>query len=195
MADPLTLGTMAVGAAGSIISGIGAATSGEAQSAAYRYKAGIAMMNEKINKQNAQWALQAGDTQAEISGLRAGQAISATKVAQGASGFDVATGSLEKVRSGQSQVAAFDQEVIRWDAAKTAYGYETKAATDVAEASLDTMAAKSASQAGTLGMIGSFISGAGGVASKWSQAKMTGMLGDVAPVGNTNNPTMGGSLY
>jgi len=92
-------------------------------------------------------------------------------------GFDVNTGSNERVRETQTDVAQYDQNVIRWDAAKTSYGYETKATTDVAEANLDKMAASQSEEAGTLGMWGSFISGAGNVAGKWMQGKSAGAFG------------------
>ena len=63
MADPLTLGTVAaVGSGiGGIVQGVGAKFSGEAQGAAYRYKAGVALLNKQINEQNANWALESGD--------------------------------------------------------------------------------------------------------------------------------------
>ena len=89
----------------------------------------------------------------------------------------VNSGSNERVRESQSDVAQYDQNVIRWDAAKTAYGYETKATTDVAEANLDKMAADQSEEAGFRGMMGSFISGAGNVAGKWMQGKSVGAFG------------------
>lgn len=76
-----------------------------------------------------------------------------------------------------SQVSSFDQNVIRWDASKTAYGYETKAMTSVAESRLDTMAAEQSETAGTISEIGSFINAGTSVASKWSQGKTIGMFG------------------
>src|SRR6266704_1809969 len=75
MADPLTLGTMGVAAAGGIVQGIGARFSGEAQGAAYRYKAGVALLNKQINEQNANWALESGDIKSMEEGLKAGEEI------------------------------------------------------------------------------------------------------------------------
>ena len=177
MADPVTIGAMALTAGGSIISGIGAQKSGQANAAAYRYKAGVALLNKQINEQNASWAIQAGEAKAMTEGLKSREAIASTKVVQSGSGFDVNSGSNEKVRETQTDVAQYDQNVIRWDSAKTAWGYETKATTDVAEANLDQMAASQAEEAGTLGMFGSFISGAGNVAGKWMQGKSAGAFG------------------
>jgi len=180
MADPISavaIGSMAATAAGAGISGIGSLTSGKANAAAYRYKAGVALLNKQINEQNASWATQAGGAKAQVEGLKSREAIASTKVVQSASGFDVNSGSNEKVRETQTDVAQYDQNVISWDAAKTAWGYETKATTDVAEANLDQMAARTSEEAGTLGMWGSFISGAGNVAGKWMQGKSAGAFG------------------
>src|SRR5258707_8988048 len=126
MADPITLvaaGSMAASAAGGIVQGIGAKASGDAQAAAYRYKAGVALLNKQINEQNAAWSLEAGGIKGEEEGLRAGQEIGQTKVVQAASGIDVNTGSAEAVRDTQTKVAQFDQNVISWDASKTAWGF------------------------------------------------------------------------
>lgn len=177
MVDPISAtAAISIGAsaAGAGISGIGAMTSGEANAGAYRYKAGVALLNKQINEQNAQWATQAGGIHAMESGLKSRQDIAKTKVIQSGSGFDVNTGSNKAVRDTQSDVARFDQNVISWDASKTSFGYLSKAATDQAEANLDQMAAEQSEKAGLLGMIGSFISGAGNVSGKWMQGKSAG---------------------
>jgi len=81
MVDPITAVAgvgMAASAAGGIIGGIGAKQSGEAQASAYRYKAGVALINKQINEQNASWATQAGDVKAELSGLKSKSQIADT---------------------------------------------------------------------------------------------------------------------
>lgn len=166
----------ALGAAGGIVAGIGAKESADAQAAAYRYKAGVALLNKQINEQNASWARSAGDVQATISGLKARSQIAETKITQAASGLDVNSGTAAQVRADQVDISAFDQNTIRWNAAKEAYGYETKGAMDVAESGLDTMAADQQEKAGTIAMIGSFINAGSSVASKWSQGSTTGMF-------------------
>jgi len=181
MTDPVTGGMAAVGLAstigGAITGAVGAGETASAQASMYQYKAGLALMNQRINKQNAQWARQSGDINAEEAGLKAGQDIANTKVVQSGSGVDVNTGTAADVRDTQVKVAGFDQDVIRFDAAKTAYGYETKAAGDEAEANLDYMAADNAKKAGNINIFSSILGGASSVASKWSQAKTTGLFG------------------
>lgn len=180
MADPATA-MAGVGIASSVAGGFlgaaGASQSAEASAKAYDYKAQIALFNKQINEQNARWALDSGGISAMEAGLKSRQEIANTKVAQAGSGFDVNAGSAEAVRDTQHEVAAFDQNVIRWDAAKTSYGYMAKAKSNEMEATLDTMAATSARKAGDIGVASSFISAAGSVASKWTQGKAAGMWG------------------
>ena len=176
MAGPTAAFAMGGTLVGGLIQGIGAQYSANAQAAASTYKAGVAQLNAQINQQNATWAAESGDVQAMESGLKSKQQIGQTKIEQSASGLDVNSGTGEAVRETQSTTAAYDQNVIRFDAAKTAYGYETKATMDEAEAGLDLQAASTEKEAGTLSMVSSFINAGSSVASKWSQASQLGMF-------------------
>lgn len=178
MAAPAAIGAVAMGGSliGNLMQGFGQDQADQAQAAASTYKAGVAQLNKQINEQNAAWAIESGGVQAQIQGMKSRQQIAETKVTQAASGFDVNSGTGERVREGQTNVAQFDQNVISWNAAKTAYGYETKATMDVAESNLDMMAAQSEKEAGDLAMVGSFVNAGTSVASKWMQAKQIGMF-------------------
>lgn len=189
MADPATMG--GVGIASSLIGGIagafGASTSADASSASFNYKAGIATLNANIAKQNAAWAINSGGIKAANEGLKAGQEIAQTRAGQGASNIAVGTGSHEAVTDTQTDVAKYNQGIIRADAAHTAYGYETQAAADTAEASMDTAAASNAQTAGKLGILSSIIGTAGSVASKWTQGNTIGMWSQQGSIGNFSN--------
>lgn len=186
MVDPTTMAATAmVGTAvGGAISGVGAATSGAAAAAASTYKAGIAQLNAQINQQNANFAIETGNIESEERGLQGAQEVANTTVTQAASGFIVGQGTNAAVTSSQQLVTSFDQNVIQWDAAKTAWGFEAKAATDTAESNLDLMSASSEKEAGTLGEISSFINAGTSVASKWYQGSSTGAFGSSGGGGN-----------
>lgn len=176
MADPVSIGLGAsllggaVGAGGSILSG-------NANASAYSYKAGIALMNAQIDKQNEAWAINSGGIKASEEGLKDAQEIGQTKANQGASGIDVSSGSHAAVTSTQSDVAKYNQGIIMSDAAHTAYGYEVKAASDTAESQMDTAAASNAKTSGYLGALTSVLGSVGSVASKWTQGNTLGMFG------------------
>lgn len=161
---------------GNLMQGFGVDQADQAQAAANTYKAGVAQLNRQINQQNANWAVEAGEAQGMQQGMKSRQEIAQTKTVQAASGFDVNSGTNEKVREDQNTIAEYDQNVINWNAAKTAYGYETKATMDQAESQLDLMGAASEKEAGNMALIGSFINAGFSVSSKWMQAKQIGMI-------------------
>lgn len=193
MADPVTMAAVSVGS--SLLSGAigatGAKFSADASASSFNYKAGIAQLNSQIDKQNAAWAINSGALKASNYGLKAGQEIADTKVVQAASNLDVNSGSKEAVRDTQSAVAKYDQNTIRADAAHTAYGYETKAAADSAEAKLDIASADNAGKAGKLGILSSIIGTASSVASKWSQSNTIG-IGSGSGKGSNATDGIGG---
>ena len=180
MADPVSISTMAAvsmgtTAAGGVLGAIGNLFKGDSTSSMYQYKAGIAMLNKTIDTQNAAWAQSAGDTQAEEAGLKGGQQIASTKVSQAAGGADVNSGTNQQVRTDQGAATQFDQNVIRWNAAKTVYGYNAKATMDQADANLDIASADNAKTAGYIDAIGSIIGATSSIASKWQQGKTIGI--------------------
>lgn len=193
MADPATMGAMAIGS--SLVSGAlgiaGAKSSADASSDSFNFKAGIAKLNADIARQNAAWAINAGGIKAANYGLKAGQEIADTKVVQAASGIDVNSGSKEAVRDTQQSVATYDQGLIRADAAKTAHGYEVKAASDTVEAEMNRVSAVNAQKAGKLAILSSVIGTATSVASKWTQGNTLGMWSGSGSSGGANS--LGGS--
>lgn len=175
--DPGTMGAASIASTilGGALSGAGASASAGASADSFNFKAGIAKLNSDINKQNAAWSLNQGAIKASNYGLKAGQEIAETKVIQSSSGLDINSGSKEAVRDTQQDVAKFDQNLIRADAAHTAHGYEVKAAADSMEAEMDRVSAVNAGKAGKLNVLSSIIGTASSVASKWTQGNTLGM--------------------
>lgn len=184
MADPFTLSagtlammSMASSAAGAGVSAYGAYSQGQAQSAQYAYQSGIAQMNAQIAKQNADYAVAAGEVKAQESGMKTRFQIGETIAQQGAGGLAVGSGSNARVVSGELAVGQQDQAIIRSNAARTAYGYNVEAAAATAQGKLYSMASESAKTAGAISAAGSLISGAGSVSGKWLQATQAGIFG------------------
>lgn len=193
MADPVSMAGVSMGlnAAGSLISGMGASTTATANAQAFQYKAGIAQLNQTIAKQNAAWAINAGGIKASEYGMKAGQEIAQTKVTQAASGLDVNSGTNERVRATQGDVARFDQSQIRAEAGHQAYGYEVEAAKQGAEHDMDIAASDNALKAGKLNILSSIIGGVSSVSAKWSQGSTSGLFssggGSVGTFSNGGN--------
>lgn len=190
MAAPTALATIAGGAnaGGAVLGAIGALTTGNANAAMYNYRAGMAQINKQVADQNAQYSIETGGISAEEKGLQGGQVIGATKVAQSGAGIDVNSGTAKVVRENQTSAVAEDQSIIRWNAAKKAYGHEVEAAQDTAESVLDTSAASTAKTAGEIGALSSILGGVSSVASKWSQANTLGIgSSSDGPIGQFSN--------
>jgi hypothetical protein len=191
LADPLTLGT--IGMVGSIAgAGLGAAGAlGKAGAASgmYSYQAGIAQLNQKIALQNRDYAYATGETQAEKYGMEARHRMGAIRAGEGASGIDIGSGSKLDVQKGQQTVTDIDMAQIRNNAARRAYGYSVEASQDVAQSNLYTAAASDARSAGTIGAIGSLVSGSTSVADKWLQGTSTGVFASSS--GGSGDPSLG----
>ena len=187
-----SLGTGATGG-GSILSAFGSLSSGIANKGIYDYQSGIAKLNQQIDLQNAEFARQQGEQQSQQFGLKAGAQMGQIKVAQASSGFDVRSGSAAQVRSSQAQLNTLDMDVIRSNAAKTAYGFKEQGAVAGAQANLYTMAGTNAMEAGFMNFGTSILGGASSVSSEWLKGQQMGLWGDA---GSNMSPTLNGQgLY
>jgi hypothetical protein len=167
MAAPVAAVGLGAAALGGIVSAFGAYQGGQASAAEATYQAGVAQMNQQIAQQNANYALYAGEEQAQQQGIKTAQQIATTKAEQGAGGLDVSSGSNLAVRQSEYNVGQEDIALIRSDAAKRAYGYQVEGVQYGAQASLDKYAASESKIAGTTAAIGSILGGASSVSSKW----------------------------
>lgn len=163
-----------IGGAG--ISAYGAYSGGQAKSRQLQYQAGVAELNRKIALQNKDYALQAGETQAQQYGMAAAQRQGSIRAGAGASGLDVGSGSKAAIQDSQRAVTEIDMAQIRNNAARKAYGFDVEATQNSAQADLYRMGASDAETAGEISAAGSLVSGAGSVASKWSQGSKDGLF-------------------
>jgi hypothetical protein len=174
MADPVTLGIMAVGTA---VGAFGQMTAGAGKEAEFQYKAGIASINQRIAERNADYAVKAGEVEAQRGGMTTRFQIGSEKVQQSASGLDVNKGSAVDIRASQAEVGAEDVATTRANAQKTAYGYKVQALGFGEEANLNRLAAANTQTATGFNVASTILSGASGVSDKWT--KMAGVGLDV----------------
>jgi hypothetical protein len=172
-----SFGSVGLGAtlAGGLLSAFGAQKEGEATQSMYNYKAQVAKINADIDRQNAAWARTKGEKEATQYGLKAAQQRGAIIAQQGASNLAVGSGSNKDVQDSQEKIKDMDLSMIRENAAKVAYDYETKAVMDENQATLDTMAGKYAKEAGDIKAVGSILGTVSTVSSKWQQGKSIGL--------------------
>lgn len=147
----------------------GAKYEGEAKANMYNYQAGVAEINKHIQLQNADWARNAGEVEASISGMKSRQQMGEIAAAQSGSGVDVNSGTAVRVRDSQHDVAAYDQSLIRNKAAKAAYGYEVEAFQQGEQAKIYRMGADYSRKSGEIKAKTSIIGGAASLLNQGSQ--------------------------
>lgn len=173
---------MGIAALSLIATGVGAAVSaygsheqGVAESNAAAYQSQVARNNQVIANQNAQAALQTGQQQEAAKREQTAQMIGQQRAAVAGSGIDPNSGSSQRIQGDTAAIGALDESVIRNNAARTAYGYQTQGMDFGAQAGLLQSESSSAASAGELSAFGSIVGGAASVSSKWLTQKAYGM--------------------
>ena len=164
-------------ALGGVEGAIGSLMQGQDQKAMYNYQAGVARMNSLIANQNALYALNVGEQQAQQSGMAGAQRMGSIRAALGSHGLDINSGSGKDVQSSQAFLNRFDQTTIRSEAAKTAYNYQVQGTGFMAQSQLDTMAGRNATTAGLIGASSSILGAASAVSSEWLRGAQLGLWG------------------
>ena len=179
MADPATLGMIGIGASagGGLLSAFGAGRSGAAQQQMYNYQAQVAQINATIDTQNAEYALNQGEQQAQAFGLKAAQQRGQIIAQQGASNIAVGSGSNAEVVQSQDLLTRMDLTQIRSNAAKTAYDFNVKSTMDTNQATLDVLAGQNAKTAGDINATASILGTVGSVSDKWLKGSQQGLWG------------------
>ena len=193
--DPKGIATAGMGATagGGILSAFGALSSGVANSNMFGYQSAVAKLNQTIDNQNAEFAIQTGEQQATQAGLKAGQQAGQIKVAQASSGFDIRSGSNKQVQNSQIEIERTNSDIIRSNASKTAYNYQIQGAIAGSQASMYTAAGNNALMGGIVGAGSSILGSAASVSSEWLQGSRVGMWGasGSGDGGGFNNPVGG----
>jgi hypothetical protein len=133
---------------------IAALFSGEAAARGFEFEGAVAHRNSIIKTQDADYARGVGEVMAWKEGMESRFKQGTAKVAQAASGTDVNFGSNVAVRQSIASIGKWNQDTVRANAAKAAYGYDVEAANFLAQEQLDQMSAANARTAGELGAKG-----------------------------------------
>ena len=142
------------------MSALGQIQQGKAAAASAKYNAQVAENNAVVARQNAAFAGAEGNANAERQGMKTRAAVGAMKAAQAANGIDVNSGSAVDVRSSAAELGQLDAITIRSNAARRAYGFETEAVNDQAQAALDRAGGKAAQKASYIGAASTILGGA-----------------------------------
>lgn len=138
---------MALTAAGTAVSAIGAVRSAQAQSSAANY-------NAQIAKQNADAAIAQGDVAAQQQAREAARQRGSAVALFGAAGVDASSGSPSDVLADSAREATLQQSTTR-------YNYNMRALGFMDQSELDSAQAKNSMRAGWLNMTSDILAGAG----------------------------------
>lgn len=152
------------------ISAYSAYSSGQAQSANANYQAQVAANNQKTANQNAEYTIEAGQSEAAQASLKGRAQSASIRAAEAANGVDVNSGSAEDVQETQRETNNLNTSTVMNNAALRAYGYRTQATGFGAQSGLDTAEAGQASTGGDLSALSSLVGGASSVGLKWGGA-------------------------
>lgn len=177
MAEAMAVVGIGATIAGGITQAAGAKAAGQAALQQNNYQAGVAEINSKIAKQNADYARNQGEIQATQYGIKSAQRQGAIRAGQGASGVDVNTGTAVDVRESQKKISDMDLAQIRMNASKTAYDFDAQAVGFDNQAQLYKMAGANAVVAANYQATASILGTVSSVASKWTQGSQMGMFG------------------
>lgn len=162
-----------IGTGASLISGavgaVGAIESGNAQKASANYNTQVAAENAQVQTNNANMASAEGSQNVANQQQKTRAEVGSIKAAQAANNIDVGTGSAVDVRSSATELGELSAINIRANAARTAYGYQTAAASDTAQSNLDKAQGQYAQTAGDIGAGTTLLGTAGSAALKYSQ--------------------------
>ena len=150
---------------------------GQSQAQAYKYQAGVAQVNQKIAKQNADYARYTGEFEAQRSGMKTRFERAQTVTTQSGRGIVIGEGSAGEVVKSIGEIGAQEQSTIRASAARRAYGFDVEAEKQDTAAKMYGKAASRAKTASYIDAFGSLLGSAGSVAGKWMQASQAGVFG------------------
>lgn len=178
------LGLVGMGAtaAGGLVNAYGTKESADSAAAQATYQAGVAALRQQVDTQNANYALNVGEGQAQQAGMKGREIIGQEKAGAAARGLDVNSGSAAATRGSEEEITQQNEAVIRADAMKKAYNFQVQGVEDTATQQLDLMGASKDITAGDIGFTGSLLGTAGSVASQWYKygANFGGSTGDNA---------------
>jgi hypothetical protein len=169
MCEPTTLAVAAIAAtaASTYVSIQGQQQAGHAAKAQADYQAGVARNNAILAQRAATDARQRGDVAADQSAQRTQALIGKQRAILAQNGVDVNSGSALDITTDTAGAGKLDELTLRSNAERAALGYEAQGSNFNAAAGLDELTGANALSAANTASLGTALSGAGTVASKW----------------------------
>lgn len=168
-------GSLAAMTAGTMTSAFGAYGEAKAQRQALEYQAAVDRNNAELMRWAAADATQRGEKAVQTHQLDTAALKGRQRAVFASRGVDLGEGSPARILSDTEFLGALDNQTIRRNAAREAYGYTTKATQYENDAAGAAYGARNIHPA--LAGVTSLLDGASTVASRWYSFKQVGALG------------------
>ncbi len=176
MCVPLVALAAVASVAGTAVSFFGMQQQASSAAASANYQAQVARNNAVIQENNAQAAIQAGQTEEQNQRRKTAQLEGAARAAIGANGVSTTSGTSLDVLGDTAKLGELDALTIRSNAGRTAYNYRVEGMSQTAEAGLDVAKGQAAKTAGAIGGMSTLLSGATSLSDKFLNWQMAGLL-------------------
>lgn len=167
---------LAASAVGAGTAAYGAYEQGVAGRQQAQYQAQVARNNQEVANQYAEAEVTKGRVLENQKRMDTQQREGAIRVAAGASGLDVNTGSPLRLQEDTAMLGEQDALTIRNNAERAAYGYHVEGMNYAGRAQMNDMEASNAARSGNLGAWSSIIGGASSTAGRWAGFKQAGVF-------------------
>ena len=172
--DPVT--SLIFTGVSTVVSAAGSFMQAQAQAGMAEYQAAVARNNQIAADQNARYAIQAGERQAQAQDFKNRALAGAVEAAQGASGLSLESPTFEDIRESSAQLGRLDTATITQEARMRARGYQQEASNFAAESAMARSRASSARTSGFINAGSSILGGASSFSDKWMRFKTAGAI-------------------
>jgi hypothetical protein len=174
MCEPTTIAAVATGLqiAGTVTSTYGAYQRSKAEKQAYEYQSAVARNNAMISEQQAQDALQRGQTAEARQRMKTAQLKGAQRASLAARGISLDEGSALNILDDTDYFGELDALAVRENAAREAYGYRVQGSNYSSNAAM--MRARADMESPYGAAFTSLLTGSGAVADSWYKRSSSG---------------------
>lgn len=168
--------SLAATAASTAVGFMGAQQQAAARAEAARYQAQVAANNAKMMADNAAYQRQKGAQEVYSQDLKNRATRGAIAAAQGASGFDMGSGTLVDVRASAAELGRLDTLTTENNSERKARDFDIAAKNQDAQSGLYAMTAANENKAGSLNSFATILGGIDSLGSKFSDFKKAGVF-------------------
>lgn len=187
-------GSMALGAASTVMGAFGARAAGQAQAANYNFQAAVADMNARTAQAQAESIATAGANKASLTLQHERQVEGAQRAQLSANHLDIQAGTPLDLLADTNKMAQLDRANILYDAQNNIFAVRSQEQSDIAQGIMDRAGASEATTAGNMGAVSALLTGSSKLANQYSAFQSTGAIGSTTTTTTQKQSILRGML-